>query len=627
MRWGYIIPRVLVLAGIWAFFAFGFDPSLRLGAISAAQKAVGAKVEIGAIKTGSLPLGLWVSNVQVANRNAPGTNLIEFESLVLEVSGEGLARKSLIVDEGELTGLRWGTPRQDSGLLPAAPAQKDQQVKDEPPTVESDSATAKFETDMQARGKNLFGGLAGKAKLAIDPNRFESVRMGTELEKKWDANFSQLEAQANDLKKEIDDIKQLAQSKNGNNLDRLEGFRKALTESKDALQRIKQLKTEVDAEKQQSRTDFAAFNQARDRDLTRIREQVDLFQADPQQIAEYLLGPELHRRISEIIDWTKWARTNYSRAAHDPAPARMRGEVIEFTHETALPRVLIKLLKISGQGEVHDQPLEFTGTLTGLTSNPVLYGQPAVLQMNAEGPADVDLKVVFDYTNPDVEPSHEVFLTYTAGHAPPLHLGDDGSLAVTVTGEKLTCRAQLKLVGESLTGTLQFQQQPATLTAKLGGDRSQVDSHVIEGINDIFAGIKNLQGTLQIRGTLESPQLAIQSNIGQQIATGMNTALAHQLDQGREALAAKLNDQVAQQTDKLKGLFKQKSQGLAAQLNLNEQQVTQLMQQVTGGPLAGLDKGAGNPLDILKKSADPSKPINAKKATDEIQGGLKKLFR
>ncbi len=93
----------------------------------------------------------------------------------------------------------------------------------------------------------------------------------------------------------------------------------------------------------------------------------------------------------------------------------MRGEEIVFAHEAELPKVLIKLLKISGRGELHDQPLEFTGTLTGLTSNPVLCGQPAVLQMKADGPADVDLKVEFDYTNPDAEPSHEVWLSYADG--------------------------------------------------------------------------------------------------------------------------------------------------------------------------------------------------------------------
>ncbi len=186
MRWGYIVPRVLLMAGAGVFFAFGFDPTLRLGAIYSAQKAVGAKVEIEAIKTGASPVSLLASNVQIANRNAPGTNLIEFESLILDISGAALGRKSLIVDEGELTGLRWGTPRQDSGFLPETPAQQEIREKS---AAESDAATATFEADIEARGKSLLGGLADKAKLEIDPNQFESVRAGDRPRKKVERQF------------------------------------------------------------------------------------------------------------------------------------------------------------------------------------------------------------------------------------------------------------------------------------------------------------------------------------------------------------------------------------------------------------------------------------------------------
>src|SRR5207247_729798 len=162
-------------------------------------------------------LALLATDVHIANRNAPGTNLIEFESLSLDVSGAGLARKSLIVDDGELTGLRWGTPRKDSGLLPETPAET--QTREEP-AAETDGAIDKLESDMEARAKSLFAGLSDRAKLAIDPNQFESVRLGGELEKKWNSDFGRLETEVKDLRTEIDDIKRLVESKDGNKLER-----------------------------------------------------------------------------------------------------------------------------------------------------------------------------------------------------------------------------------------------------------------------------------------------------------------------------------------------------------------------------------------------------------------------
>ena len=624
MRWGYLIPRALLLIGLWAFFAFGFDPTLRVVAVISAEKGVGAKVDIGSVKTSSSPLGISISHVQIANRNAPGTNLIEFDELSLELSAEGLARKSLIVDDGELTGLRWGTPRADSGLLPETSDEQAKREKEAESAAENQSGIA---SDLESRAANLFGGITGNAQQLLDPNQFESVRMGTELEKKWEANFTQLEFQAKELKAEIDDIERLSKTGDGNKLERLDAYRKAIGEAQDSLKRIKQLKGDVDDEKQQSRSDFANFNAARDRDLAKIRQEVNLFKADPQELAEVLLGPELNRRATEILTWTKWARDHYQQSVNGSAPKRMRGEVIEFEQQAALPRLLIKNLKISGKGGSAENPFEFSGDLTGVTSAPELLGEPAVLQLNAEGPATVDLRVVFDYTHPDAEPTHTLVLSYSSELVPDLKLGDEKSFALDVGAKKLTCQAHLKLVGETIDGELEFAEQQTTIKAALAGKLAAWPQPAKQSMQDAFAAIQEVHGTLGLSGRLTKPKFAIQSNLGEQLVAGFNAALSHQLDQGRELLASQLNDQAAKQTDRLKDLFRQKSQSLSSQLNVNENQVNQLMQQLTGGKLAELDKPLGKVLGGLKLPGDNSSPADVKPASEENEKELKKLFR
>src|SRR5262245_54644895 len=124
MRWGYIIPRAVLLAAIWAFFAFAFDPLLQYELTSVGEKAASAKIDVGGVKTTLFPPRVTVEKMQVANRHKPGTNLLEFEGLALNVAGGPLLKKLYIVNEGTLSGLRWGTAREDSGLLPETPAQK-----------------------------------------------------------------------------------------------------------------------------------------------------------------------------------------------------------------------------------------------------------------------------------------------------------------------------------------------------------------------------------------------------------------------------------------------------------------------------------------------------------------------
>ncbi len=50
MRWTYVIPRLVIVALIWAFMAFGFDPLLRYSAIQSLQAVTGAKVDIASVR-------------------------------------------------------------------------------------------------------------------------------------------------------------------------------------------------------------------------------------------------------------------------------------------------------------------------------------------------------------------------------------------------------------------------------------------------------------------------------------------------------------------------------------------------------------------------------------------------
>ena len=54
-RWSYILTRGFVVASVWAFFAYVFDPLVRMGVIISSQTAVRAKVEIDTFETTFFP--------------------------------------------------------------------------------------------------------------------------------------------------------------------------------------------------------------------------------------------------------------------------------------------------------------------------------------------------------------------------------------------------------------------------------------------------------------------------------------------------------------------------------------------------------------------------------------------
>jgi uncharacterized protein (TIGR03545 family) len=431
------------------------------------------------------------------------------------------------------------------------------------------------------------------------------------------------------LKTGIETIESGVKSQDGNKLERLEAYRSATSDSAKLLQEIKQLKGEIDTHNRQARDDFAALKQAREHDLAKIREKADLFQMDPQQLTESLLGPELERRLVEVIEWTQWLRERVA-AAKEPQPVRQRGQEIIFPRDPETPKFLIKLLDISGEHELEGQPLTFEGTVAGITSDPVIYGDPVIVNLKGSGAADLNLKAVFDYTKPDAEPTHTVVFSYAADHPGAMHLGNEQSFAVSVAAQAMSCHVELKLIGEELSGTLHLWQEPATLTAHIGGGAGEVAEHAVSALEDVFSGIKAIEADVGISGKLSSPSLKIQSNLGKQIAGGVSAAFEHQIDQGREELAARLDVEAKKQSVQLQQLFKQRSQLLASRLNVTEQQVNDLAQQLTGGRLADLDKIAKKPLDAVKNSLNGSKPLSSddlKKQGESLKDDVKKLFR
>jgi hypothetical protein len=147
---------------------------------------------------------------------------------------------------------------------------------------------------------------------------------------------------------------------------------------------------------------------------------------------------------------------------------------------------------------------------------------------------------------------------------------------------------------------------------------------------DIVAGIHAVQADLVLDGPLENPKWSIKSDLGPQIAGGMGQALSHELAAGKQELAAKLDQTLSQQAGQLQNMFKQQSQLLAGKLNLNEAELQQLAQQVTGGRLSELEKVTGKPLEALKKPLETGKPPTAadlKQEEEAIKNGVKNLFR
>jgi uncharacterized protein (TIGR03545 family) len=629
MRWSYLLPRAILIGLVWAFFHYGFDPVLRRGMVYTGQRAARAKVEITQLDTTFFAPTIKATNVAVADRKHPGTNLVEFTDLHAKLELQPLLKRSYIVEEASVSGLQWGTKRADSGLLPG-----------EEPDLSEDSNSQMVENikhELLVRGKDWLAGLVDRAKLDFDPNQFETVRLGQEFEERWPQEFARHEKELKAFKLRIDELRKSVKVKGGNELEKIEHYGRAAQDVDQLLKELEQTKQQVARTMKQAQEDLHALEEAKSHDLDKIKKKVDLLHLDPNEVTELLLGPELTNRLETAIGWAKFIRERIQLATDEPKPERFRGETILFPRKVELPLLLIRLLNVDGEGDFSGEHLAFKGSISGITSNPKIHGKPIIVRLDAVGqpfqsdpnmPAtqsangiqlasgqagkpdllSVQLNAVLDYTK-DV-PEHELILSYREPRPDERDIGKPESIQLAMTSRASNCLASLKLVGDELSGQIDYQQALEGMTAKLGTKRFKGDERVLAVIQDVVAGIHKIDAQMVLSGTAHKPQFKLRSNLGHELSSGVNTAFARQLEAGRREVLVRFEQAAAKRSDKLTLLYEEQLQKFTGQLNLNKGEVQELAQSL-GVKLPGkLDiKGLGGlPID-LNKSIDLKKPL------------------
>ncbi|MCC6494443.1 MAG: hypothetical protein IT424_15640, partial [Pirellulales bacterium] len=123
VRWRYILPRAIVVVAMVLAVRFGLDPLLRWTIVTVGEASLGAKVEVGGLRTSLWGGRLVVASVAAANPRKPMRNLAEAADIRLQVDMKQLLRKRLVVHAGTIRGLAFDSPRATSGALPDAPAE------------------------------------------------------------------------------------------------------------------------------------------------------------------------------------------------------------------------------------------------------------------------------------------------------------------------------------------------------------------------------------------------------------------------------------------------------------------------------------------------------------------------
>jgi len=575
MRWTYLLPRFVLLSLVWGVLTIAVDPLVHQGLVVSGQLLSGAKVDVGDALTSLFPPGLVVDKVRIANRFQPGTNLIEFDRIDVRLAAEPLLKQSYIVNEGSITGLRWGTPREDAGTLDV-------------PWIDinlESELLGSLRNRLTNSGEDLLGEAFRQLQLQLDPQQLESVRLAEALRATWTERFTtlqqrveHLEIRVNDLDKKVADARELG-------LKRLTAYRRLLDEVDELLAETARIRRDVTVLPQTANRDLRNLDEARLRDQQTIQRKIKLFRLDGEAISELLLGPELKDRLERATVWCEWARKSIDRLSYRPEPLRHAGYDILFPRAEKLPKFLIERLDVSGEARLGNEMIPFSGTVAGITTEPAVYGKPLVIELAGQAAAQFRLHAILDQTKP--KPTQEFAITYTLPEKTETTLGNDQQMAFLVSSEQTQLSAEFQLSGDSVSGELAIRQEPVVVEFLTAGDTAPETTEFVTAALNSF---RQLEASVVWSGTLDEPRWKLRSNLGPQLAVGLNHVLTQRIESKRRELSIEADAMAQEQMAAFKDLIRNRSGTLMTQLNSNELVARHLFDRLASGGSLGLDR-------------------------------------
>jgi len=567
LRLKYIVPRLLIVLALAATLRFGLDPALHWAIVSSGQSATGAKVEVAAVKTSLLNGEVVLCDLQLANPNAPLRNLIQTGESRLHLDINALLHKRLVIHDGTISGLQFDTDRSTSG-----------QLEEAPDTAEVAQVTSMFDPWLESAsqfGDQWLDQLNNRLSQNL-VDQLESPKVAAELEQRWPQQYEDLRAQIDTLRQQGKDLEDQVRKVRKNPLRNLEALRELQQQLATANGQLGSLQQQLQSLPGQIETDKLAVLEARARDEQFIRSQLQFTELDADGITQTLLDQPTTQTLATALDWISWARKQVPSKRNQPPKSRGRGTTVVFGQ--AKPRHWIKQLQLDGQAQLDGEPLHMVGTLTNATSDPHLVAEPTKLSLRSDDGNALAIDLTLDRRGEDA--SDHLHIACPQLKLPGQTVGNGEKLALQIAPSTASFHIDLTIIGDQLAGEIVFLQPTAQFNV---ASNTQKNKRLLTTLDAAIGNIKQIEANITLAGTLQKPDIKLRSDLGTQLAAGINSSVKQLLETQSQTLLASTREKVDGQLNRLAEARSKAQQELLAQLGEHQQLLTHLSALGQGG--------------------------------------------
>ena len=575
IRWKYVVPRLGLLTTIALAVWFCMDWALKITLIQAGQLALGSRLTVDSLDTRLTRADLVLEGVVAAHPDAPFRNLFEFDRAVFDLDVSAALRKKLVVHRGLIEGLRFDTARGDSGQLEAS-----HNADERSPTV---SVTQNFGERSEAWFNDSLD------KLRIDVSRdLQTVKLANEFKERWPRSYHEMTARAKQIERQgrqlRDQLKAIADDPLVN-LNQVQPALGAIESLRGNITTTHKDLVSLELQVQKDRRDLKA---AQEHDFRYVKQRLHIEALDADSLTEYLLGSVWSERVDSALHWIEQSRpATVSKIAE--SPSTVHGFDILFPGFSASADVVVRELKLAGSGTVDGSPYGFTGTIRDLTHQPKRHPRPATIEIESNGAIQMIATGTLDRRGEHPVDRYVVQLP-SIGQNGQL-LGSPEKLAVYVTPGRTTVNAEVVVKGEQLSGTIRFRQPDLRLEPRFPDEYTRFVSP--ESIQSAVADVQQLEGHVELSGTLRKPQIKVYSNLGPQLAAGLNRAVQREIAVRQQQFVNVANQKVERELGDLQRQLTTEHGNILNSLEIGGSDLDRIKRQL----IAGL----GSPDDLIRR--------------------------
>lgn len=539
------------------------------GLESTLETVLGVEVDLEGFRLNLFDLSVRIDGIRITNPANTWKNLIDTKNISFKLAPEPLFQGKTVIDEITVADLTFNTKRATDGKLKRKKLPgsfgKAQTILNQsiaqmpilkPETIADNLDTSKITANYQFR---------------TDLSSERIKRELTAYREKWASNLEDLKK----VKVEINSLDQrLTQIKQYNSKNVLE-LKKQLDLLKETTETAKQIRDEIKT----AANEFKKDNQSLEETIEGLKREAE---ADYQSLlalakvpdlgslnyTEALLGKALLNVSDTILNLSDQLSQSLPVKTENPPKEKhpRGGQEITFPGRKTYPRFLIKKIAISGKGTPGSDMDGFyaKGTVTGITSEPPLYGLPLIASVSAitRNQATLELDGNLDHLTPAFH--DQLNLKMKGLPLPQIDLGDSDYLPAKLSSGRANIDATLEMTPDSL--SIRAVLTGANLKADYTG-KPQSDDLVVNIVRNVFTDLSQITVHYQLERSADRLEMKLSSDFEQVISSRLKESVGAQVAGFTRELRAKVDAKLQAETQTLQGIKQQYQKEIAAKLD------------------------------------------------------------